>query len=142
MLCYIFSLFLEWSCCLINNYSAFIHLFLHCHLGLVRPRASYFCLLAKFQQWIMVCSLLHCHLRSCFSFCSHTSDFALVSWQLIRMVILVLVNKMYTSKYVSIAWTKCLIYMFQGSELDTQTSFPLACSVLFLISHESISRLV
>lgn len=85
MLCYIFSVFLEWSCCLINNYSAFIHLFLHCHLGLVRPRASCFCLLAKFQQWTMICSLLHCHFRSCFSYCSHTSDFVLVSQQLISI---------------------------------------------------------
>lgn len=84
--CYVtYFLFLEWSCHLINNYSAFIHLFLHYHLDLVRPRASCFCLLAKFHQWTMFCSLLHCHFRSCFSYCSHTFDFVLVSQQLINI---------------------------------------------------------
>lgn len=48
----------------------------------------------------MVCCLLHCPFRSCFSYCSHTSNFGLVSQQLIHICYPVLVYKMYISKHV------------------------------------------
>lgn len=122
-------LFLEWLCCLINNYAAFARLLcvaiwvwwdlepLHLPFSkvLAMDRALLF---ATLPLWVTFLLLLP-YFQLCYS-----------SQQLLLWQMPILTHKMYIADTSPSPWKDCFISVFQGSGLDIETLFPPVCSYL------------